>query len=294
MTGVYYLPLVRVITAMCEDMMRHVLEASAGIRLRQFWLSRWTPMLPPISDLITFVVREVITPEEFYRVAAYRGFSERWTKAYWEAHWRLPDIGTLKDAWWRGLITTEELNKYLVWHDYKPEPRPGISKSDLDIYRETLWRLPGAIRARWMREWGVISREEHLALVRAEGIHPDWQEKVVQAEEANLWREHITRVRTQLVRAFMLGVIDEHELASQLQALGYPPEAVVLIVQEAQWRAWLDWIDDQIKILETAYKYGTIDEVELEQELRRLGLKEWKVRVIVRKAKVKKEKGVLD
>ena len=55
-------------------------------------------VIPSISDLITFVVREVITPDEFYDWAAKQGLSREWAENYWEAHWRLPSFENLREA----------------------------------------------------------------------------------------------------------------------------------------------------------------------------------------------------
>ena len=63
----------------------------------QYWNKQFMPEIPNPQDLIRFVVREVLTPELFSEYMARQGFSGAWSKAYWEAHWRLPSRDEIID-----------------------------------------------------------------------------------------------------------------------------------------------------------------------------------------------------
>jgi phage-related protein len=119
--------------------------------------------MPPISDLITFVIREVIEPEDFKILVLKHGLQPKevikevlgkapqmpligggrgegdWADAYWEAHWRLPSPEQVFEFYNRAVvgmvsvggtpfsISPTEAEKivmaYTTIHDYKPEPR---------------------------------------------------------------------------------------------------------------------------------------------------------------------------
>jgi len=216
--------------------------------LRQYFESVYQTNIPGMSDLIRFVVREVITPEEFYEVGKLMGYSEKWTRAYWDAHWRLPAPDLLRGAWLRGIISLEEYEKFLVWHDYSPSPRPGISKSDLAIFREMQYDLPGKIDVRWMFRWGLIDVKDVSDLLKKAGLHPEWADKVAQAYTKQQFDADIERVRSVLVRLFERGHITEEELTSRLRELGFPDDFVKLMVEEARYRKKLVELDSKHEV----------------------------------------------
>ena len=141
--------------------------------LRYWYNKQFTPMIPSLSDLITMLTREVITPEEYREYASWHGESAEWANRRWEAHWRLPSPEMIHDAYHRGLLTAEEWDKYLVWHDYKPDPRPGISVSDLDIVRGLRKALIPRVDLRRAWEMGVIDDEELVRRYRLLGYEDD-------------------------------------------------------------------------------------------------------------------------
>jgi len=197
--------------------------------LKSWWV------IPSISDLITFVVREVITPKDFYSWAAKQGLSEYWAKNYWEAHWRLPSFENLREAWWRGIISRDEFRKYVVWHDYKPEPRPGISKSDLDIMNELSYELPGKLDLRWMWRWGIISEEEFKALLAKTGIHPDYLDAVAEAYKKNELLDERNRFATTLETLYSAGKISEEEFRRKMAEIGFSPREIDLRADRAKY-----------------------------------------------------------
>jgi len=192
-------------------------------------------VIPGISDLITFVVREVITPEEFYDWAARQGLSREWAENYWEAHWRLPSFENIREAWWRGIISEEEFRKYVVWHDYKPEPRPGISKSDLDIMNELSYELPGKLDVRWMWRWGKITEDEFKDLLAKTGLHPDYLDAVADAYMKNELLDERNRFATTLETLYSAGKITEEEFKSKMAEIGFSDEEINLRAERAQY-----------------------------------------------------------
>jgi len=119
--------------------------------------------MPGPSDLVTFVVRDVLDPEDFKALMKAQGYMTSdmikeivghtvempligggygagdWADAYWESHWRLPSMEQVTEFFNRAVvgavsikgkifkISEDEASKavfaYATLWDYKPEPR---------------------------------------------------------------------------------------------------------------------------------------------------------------------------
>jgi len=209
--------------------------------VRQELNALFTPEIPGSGDLIRFVVREVLPPSEFHVAMGLQGFSRYWSDAYWEAHWLLPPTERTRTAFLRKQISVEEYRKFLIWYDFKPEPRPGIAKSDVDIMLETQYDWPGRIDARWMLEWGQITEAEAKDLFEAEGLDPDWSTRVVKAHLLNQLRDEYNRVRTSLMTRFKEGFLKTENFKTALKDLNFAEHTIEASLKWAnEVAAWDD------------------------------------------------------
>jgi len=238
------------------------------------------PRIPGPSDLIRFVVREVITTDDFKAWMAKQGYDEFWSKAYWEAHWELPAFGLLREAWWRDVITTEEFRKYVVWHDYKPEPRPGISKSDLDILEAMSWEIPTRIDARWMYEQGVIDDEGLDRLLKWTGLHPEWRPKVVEAQARQVLSAETEALIRELMKDYRDGWITRDDFMAAMEDLGLAPRLREFWLKRAEVIAERERREEMVKAIIEAFRVGVIDDQTLKQQLMELGMVEEKAELI--------------
>jgi len=245
--------------------------------VRQELNSIFTPELPGSGDLIRFVVREVIVPDEFYMAMALQGFSRYWSGAYWEAHWVLPDPERTRTAFLRKQIPEEAYRKFLIWYDFKPEPRPGIPISDVDIMLKTQYDWPGRIDTRWLLEWGSITPEQGVDLVKASGMDPAWAPRLVEVYILNQIREELGKVRTVYEKALREGFLDPMGFAEKLVGIHYAPHVI---------NALRIWADEELALaekLELAAEYEKLakDEVitpgDLAAGLRELGMVETRI-----------------
>ena len=181
-----------------------------------------TKAIPPWPDLVTMVVREVIPPERFYEFMPMHGFSRVIAEWYWEMHWILLPLGEVRRARHRGHIDDDELDKYLVLHDYKPEPRPGIRTSDRDLARKLAWDLPGRIEARWMFRWGIRDRDGLKELLIKGGLDPEYADEVADAVAMNQFLREIRAQETNIKADLRDGFILEGTGRADLSEIGYP------------------------------------------------------------------------
>lgn len=198
-----------------------------------YWRSVFTPEIPGAGDLIRFVVREVIGPEDFAKWMGLQGYSGAWSKAYWEAHWVLPSRGEVVAAYHRGGISAEERDRYLVWLDYSPTPRPGIAKSDLEILAGLQKTLMPRVDLRRGFELGRLSREDLEARFRWLGYEDDSPLMAeIQAETAlEAERMAVARAGGILFRGGRLTEEQFRELLAGLKVLGERQDLWILRYQ---------------------------------------------------------------
>jgi hypothetical protein len=247
-----------------EDWARKLLEVNKSI--------------PGVQDMVTFAVREAFTisplpdaPSSFVEAVKLHGLDKKWADMYWWSHWKLPAFEHLTEAYVRGVISSSELNQYMVWHDYAPFARPGISKSDTQIMNELIYRLPGRIEARWMMRWGLITKEEVTKLLLADRMHPDWVQRVVDAEWMNILTDERTALKNTYVDMYASGKITLDDLRAKLLEQKYNEKEAELILKTAEWKR-ASWINEKrAEIALTAYRRGRIDENTLAAELMNAG-----------------------
>jgi len=276
-----------------EELQDIIMRLGYGGKFLEAYLN-FTEQIPGASDLVRFVVRECFplealppAPEEFVKYMAMQGYNELWCRAYWEAHWELPSFENLREAFWRGIISEEEFRKYIIWHDYKPEPRPGISKSDVDIMYELIWRLPGKLDARWMLRWGVITKEEFENIIKAEGYHPEWLSKIAEAEYYNMLLDERTAVKSALESLYVAGLISQEVLREKLKEIKFLDDEINYLIQRANYRLQEKLVDLYMDALRYALHYEKITLEEYAARLADLGLRDEIVQALVAIEKAK-------
>lgn len=239
--------------------------------------AQYTPEIPGPGDLIRFVVREVITPARFKALMPYHGYGPDFTDAYWEAHWVLVPPDRVRTAFLRGLISEEEYRKFLVWQDYKPEPRPGIKASDVDLMLETQYDIPGRLDMRWLAEWGFISPADLRGLLEKDGMDPVWAGPVSEAWVLNQLREEYGRVRDVLARKLREGFLSKDQFTKGLKELHFGDHVI---------NALSRWADEDLDLAERRElqeeavgmaKDGLITSEALAQRLRAIGMAEARI-----------------
>ena len=245
--------------------------------VRQELNNIFTPEIPGSGDLIRFVVREVIVPDEFHMAMSLQGFSRYWSEAYWEAHWILPPPDRTRTLFLRKKIPEAEYRKFLIWYDFKPDPRPGISLSDVDIMLESQYDWPGRIETRWMLEWGEISAAEAEDLLKAEGLDPAWSPRVARAYLLNQLRDEYNRVRMVLMTRRREGFLKTEAFREALKALNFAAHTIEASIKWADEAAKWDEIWEQVQEWWRLAKARRITPEKYAEEMRSLGMVEEKI-----------------
>jgi len=250
--------------------MEQLLDGQRHMGIREEFIPGYeelTKILPGRGDLITMMVREVIDPTIFKETMAMQGVSELWSTRHYEAHWILLPLGKVETARHRNIIDDDELFTYLKLHDYKPEPRPGIIKSDQKIASELIWRLPGRIEGRWLYKWGYIDVVGLKDMLISDGLHPDWAKTVAEATARNQMLAEINRLRDNAKKDFVKGLITEAQLIVNLEALRYSPALIEFHIADALGDGERDLKLEAIDLVADGYVKDMITYEELESGL---------------------------
>lgn len=145
--------------------------------VEQFWNKMYQPEYPSTNELINMVVKEKITVKDFQEIMTYHGFSNYWTGKMWDAHFIPPNYENIKEAYWRGNITDEEIDDYLKRVDLDP------------YYNDKIWKnlleeIPPYTDLINMRVKEVIPQEMFTKGLAAHGFKGNWA--------SYLWDAHFT------------------------------------------------------------------------------------------------------
>ena len=265
------------------------IEIGLLLPLRYAYNQMFTPLIPGPMDLIRFVVREVITPTEFYETMPFHGYSKRWATAYWDAHWVLPGFSQLVDAYHRGVITDSDLEKFIVWHDYSPEPRPGTTKSDLDIMRGILKTQIPRVDLRYAWELGRLTDDELVEWYRKLGYEED-SELMAEIQMARALVEEVNKVRDQWLTDFIGGFTDEDTLRANLAEINISPARIDYYVSYAKQRREREAKKAWLGIYEDGYQKDLVTDEELEKRAREILVDEDAIELFLEKAYISKYK----
>lgn len=246
-----------------------------------------TKEIPGPGDLIRFVVREVITPSDFVEWMMKQGYSSMWAWYFWDAHWVLPAFTQIVDAFHRGILTREERDKYIVWHDFSPRARPGIAKSDLEILAGLEKTLIPRVDLRRGWELGRISDEELVERYEWLGYEED-SPLMAEIQKAVALDAEIADIRKAWISDFQSGLITEAQLRANLGALKIVGARQDYYVYAARIRRERALLLQKVDLYEDGYNKDLITEEELRIRLLEILVDPVEVDMIIDRAHVRK------
>lgn len=255
-------------------------EARLLKSLRYYYNREFTPEIPGPGDLVHFRVKEAILPEEFKLWMLYHGFAERFSDAYWDAHWILPSPNQAYNMEAQGEITETELRKLLEFADFDPRYREQMMASRFKlITRVDLRRL-------WQA--GDIDSDEMTARMKKTGFKLEDARLVALAQIRQAQSEQTSLLLTNLKAYFKDGWINQVELEIGLSDMELPDAQKAYHIEDAV----TDRIREEMEAWKDIYRDAYRKEImELDQyifSLQELGLEEWKVDIIITKERIRK------
>jgi len=234
--------------------------------------------IPGPGDLISMAVREAFHPDlvakyhyldafpgEFAEWMTKQGYSVEWAQRYWAAHWRLPSIGDAFTMLHRGVIGMDEIRDLLRTADIAP------------IWHEPLIKIAYApytrVDVRRMHALGVLSDEELVKAYMDLGYDADHAAHM--AEFTILYNASTQREATKsdITKGYRAGRLERADAVQALIDIGYTPEWAEYHIATVEYEAAEEYVEEQIKTIQTLYESRRIDRAEAASRLTGLGLR---------------------
>ncbi len=147
-------------------------------------------------------------------------------QAVWHA---IPSVSDMVRFAVREVFTPEIVQKYGMLEDLpddfiKNARLVGLNEEWAKAYWAAHWELPSIQLGFEMFHRKIITKEELVTLLRTLDVMPFWREKLIQVAYQPLTRVDLRRI-------WELGLIDEQELLTRLEYLGYSPEDARLMLE---------------------------------------------------------------
>lgn len=254
------------------------------------------------SDMIRWAVREVFTPEivqelglgdefpsEFVEQAAKIGMEEEVASNEWKAHWVLPSIGQAYEMLHRrakkrdgSTFDIEDMERLLRVQDVMPFFRGMITQIAYTPFTR--------VDVRRMHKMGVLNREETKSAYMDRGFDDDKAEKMTEFTVQFNTESERDLTKTEILRAFARGVIDESMTVDLLSDVGIPVEAAGIIIATQLAKVEMDTTDELADIEIDRYIDGLITEDELQDVLVTLTLTAPQIELLLAKSRRKKRR----
>lgn len=243
--------------------------------------------LPPVQDVIRFMVREVFTPEVRARFGQDEGFPENVLplarrlgirdedmRAYWAAHWQLPSpeqgFQMLQRAVETG-ATEEDLDTLLRALDVMPFWREKLKAIAYNpVTRVDVRRLH---KLGLLDHDGMVDRYQRIGYTAADAeLLAQFTEKLNATEDDDALEPFRAGLRTAARSLYVDGLIDASEVAEVFAALGYTPEQAQAFTHEAMFARDADVAREYAAAVKTMYVRGDVDDAGALTRLQAAGL----------------------
>lgn len=215
------------------------------------------------SDVVRFLVRDVFDDgavtrggldEDFevkYNEDQFRaaGVTKELAQYYWRAHWQIPSPTQGYQMLHRKVLPIEELREMIKLADYAP--------AYVDKLIAISYLTPGRIDIRRMFEVGILTTREELVHYHEllgyspehAGVLADFVIRLKGIADENKADRRFGRIATEIVRAFVVGIVSEVQAREALTGLGFTEDRANLRIAEAEYarqRERADTIRDAI------------------------------------------------
>lgn len=215
----------------------------------QEWARRHPHEIPAASELINMVVKEKLSLQEFKDAMLKLGFNPVWSQLIWDAHFKAPDWSQMLNAYYRGAITRDQLNKLKVLVDLDP-----VYDAIWDAMIEVVPPMAELINER-VKE--VIDQPTFYKYMAYYGVGREWADRI--------WDAHfIPPSLGDLLLSWRRGVISEAQL----------DELMVLVDLDPRFKAIFDtrkYIDPSLTLARFMFETGAITRERLLELVKREG-----------------------
>lgn len=238
--------------------------------------------IPTAQDIVTFMVREVYTPDVVNRFKLMEGFDTLYPNAeedaehigltkenlakYWAGHWRLPGITQAYEMFQRNKIDRSQLELILRASDIMP----GFIDPLISISYNPITRVD----IRRMHKLGILTREE------VKRAYQDIGYSVENADRLTTFTERLNKededgkalTRADILKVYEMEMISRPDASLWLQDIGYNKDTAEVYLDRVDLKKALEIIDLHIDTVKKQYTNNLIDRITASSQLDRLNL----------------------
>ena len=221
-------------------------------------------VIPPVQDLVRFVVREAFNEDivrkygldegfssEFRDAASKVGLDEVWSKMYWRAHWELPSLTMGYDMLQRGIIDKDDLLTLMKSQDVMPYWRQKLMDLSFNTYTR--------VDIRRMYEAGILDEAGVYKAYLDVGYDPDRATNMT-AFTIKLYEiEQKEATKGDILGAFKKAVLTEPEARKMLKDIGYGENLSELLILKENFDKTAKRRDAAARFIRKIYVAGRIE-----------------------------------
>lgn len=288
--------------------------------LKQYFKRIYRLGLPGPESLARFLHREAIPNDTYMDYMARQGYPDEFSDAYKLASYTMPGVKELYEMNWRGLITDEELRKWIGYAGMYPDlVEPTMTLKELippavdlvtmvvreafipefvtpapDVFAENMVKK-GFSRVwadrYWTMHWVPMPITQAMDALHRDFITMDQFKTLLKIQDFHpMWHEPMAKVayRTWRIRdmriGWELGVLDDAALERRLLDYGYAPDDVDDIADVMKAYALAAEKGEVRREILADYVDGFSDEATLRSDLSEIGVPESVAEYYVKKA----------
>ena len=235
-------------------------------------------LIPPISDLIRFMVREAFNddtsskfgydddyPSELNKYIERQGYDQEWGKRYWRSHWTLPSPTQAYEMLHRGLIDDTTLQELLKTADYPSFWRDKLMKISYHVLTR--------VDVRRMIQAGLMTREHALRTYRDMGYKPEDAELLTEFAFRGISNDERDLTKSEIVGMYEDGLMDGSDVVQALIKMGYDNEEANQILKQADFNISKAARTDAVNYVKEMFLSGQMDRAQAQSELSNAGVK---------------------
>ncbi len=256
-----------------------------------------TEFFPQPADLIHFAVREVYSPEIvekfgqkedlpaiFITEAAKVGVSKEQAENYWAAHWELPSPLQGFRMLHRRIVDEDTLKMLLKALDVMPFWRDKMVALSYNVLTR--------VDVRRMHDRGVLTDEQVYDAYLDVGYSPDNAALMLDFTKAYNSDENRGITRSNVVKAYKMGLLEESEMVSFFEDIGYSEDVIGFWVDLVKHEVALDDLEEHVEELLARVRMGYMSLDDLRDRLSQFDLPSSYINKVIAKEELARSKKI--
>lgn len=234
-------------------------------------------LIPPISDLIRFQVREAFNdgvankfgydddyPSDLDPYIERQGYDRDWGKRFWRAHWELPSPTQAYEMLHRGLIDEATLQDLLKTKDYPSFWRDKLMSISYNVMTR--------VDVRRLLQAGLIDAAKAEKTYLEMGYRPEDAKLLTEFAVRGISQDERDLTKSEVLGMYIDGLLDQGALNAALVKMGYDAQEAEQLIKQADFDIAKAARTDAINYAKESFMAGKIDRGGAQSELSTAGL----------------------